>query len=105
MLPKVNRITDPKDFKLTMRKGKRIATPTVTLFVRTRTDELKRYGFVVTKKTGNAVARNKLKRQMREIAFAHMKAAGKGVDIIMMATPKADTVSWDELNKAILTRI
>jgi ribonuclease P protein component len=105
MLPKKNRITAPQDFTLTMRKGKRVHTPAVTIFIRKRDDDVTRYGFIVTKKTGNAVTRNKLKRQLREIAYAHSLTATTGADIIMKANLGTGETTWDELNTSILRKL
>ena len=44
-----------------------------------------RVGFTVTKKVGNAVVRNRMKRRMRELARAALPAAGRpGHDYVMI---------------------
>ena len=50
--------------------GRRAATPGFVLLVRDRgdNDEQKRAGFTVTKKIGNAVVRNRMKRRFRALA-------------------------------------
>lgn len=47
-----------------------------------------RVGFTVSKKVGNAVARNFVKRRLREIARAH-KALWQGRDLVIIAKPEA----------------
>ena len=103
MLPKENRIVSPNDFHHVMRKGKRVTTPTqgITLHIVKRSDNVSRYGFIITKKTGNAVARNRLKRQLREIAQAHMVTVTTGYDIVMRVNPTDNEVTWGALNKEI----
>ena len=41
-------------------------------------DDLVRVGYTVTKKIGNAVVRNRMKRRMRQLARAALPALGRG---------------------------
>ncbi len=57
--------------------GRRAPTPGFVLLVRRRDDEDGlRAGFTVTKKIGNAVVRNRLKRRLRAVARAVLPGAG-----------------------------
>ncbi len=57
--------------------GRRAPTPGFVLLVRRRDDDLGlRAGFTVTKKIGNAVIRNRLKRRLREIVRAVLPQDG-----------------------------
>ena len=61
--------------------------PGFVLLARDRTDgdDAVRLGFTVTKKVGNAVVRNRLKRRMRELARAAVPEAGRdGHDYVMI---------------------
>lgn len=104
MLPRENRIVSPDDFRIVMRKGKRVNTPTqgITLHIMKRNDNVQRYGFIITKKSGNAVTRNRLKRQLREIAQTHMTTATTGYDIVMRVNPTTVELTWNSLTKEIL---
>jgi ribonuclease P protein component len=103
MLPKENRIVAQNDFRYVMRKGRRGSTPTqgVTVHVVKRTDGVKRYGFIITKKTGNAVTRNRLKRQLREIAYKHMTETTTGCDVVMRVNPSPVETTWEALNTEV----
>ncbi|MDQ3482145.1 MAG: ribonuclease P protein component [Pseudomonadota bacterium] len=55
---------------LAANRGRRAATPGFVLLVRNREDGdlLRRVGFTVTRKVGNAVIRNRMKRRFRALA-------------------------------------
>jgi ribonuclease P protein component len=64
-----------KDF-VAANTGKRSATPGFVLLVRRRDDGAGvRVGFTVTKKIGNAVVRNRLKRRLRAVVRAVLPTA------------------------------
>ncbi|MGN6154374.1 MAG: ribonuclease P protein component [Sphingomicrobium sp.] len=67
--------------------GRRAAMPGFVLLVRDRGDEdpLKRVGFTVTKKIGNAVVRNRMKRRFRALAREIIPTLGHpGSDHVMI---------------------
>ena len=59
-------LTRRADF-LAANKGLRVARPGFVLLARPNGGEGKRYGITVTKKIGNAVVRNRMKRRFREL--------------------------------------
>jgi ribonuclease P protein component len=72
-------ISQRKDF-LAANSARRVATPGFVLLVRQRGDnsEIKRLGITVTKKIGNAVVRNRMKRRFRELARELIAPDGLG---------------------------
>jgi ribonuclease P protein component len=68
-----------------------VSTPGFVLLVRDRKDAdvAMRVGFTVTKKIGNAVVRNRMKRRFRELARAIVPAKGMpGSDHVMIGRAK-----------------
>ncbi len=69
-------------------QAKRISTPGFTLQYRARAAgeaEGKRVGFTCSKKVGNAVARNRAKRRLREIARLVLPESGRdGFDYVLI---------------------
>ena len=89
-------------------RGKRIVTPAFVLQYTPRNDDPGiRVGFTCSKKVGNAVARNRAKRRLREIARLVLPAHGTpGTDYVLIgradvtATRPFDTM-LDDLRDAL----
>jgi ribonuclease P protein component len=64
-----NRLSRSRDFDAVYRHGRSVSTRFLTLYWFQRDDEPgdPRLGFAVPKAVGNAVVRNRIKRQLREI--------------------------------------
>jgi ribonuclease P protein component len=68
-------IRNRSDF-LAANRGLRVARPGFVLLARANDGHGKRYGVTVTKKIGNAVVRNRMKRRFRELLRAALPAEG-----------------------------
>lgn len=98
MLPRVHRIVSGEDFRLTQRKGRRLATAYFVVSQRTTSARSPtRFGAVVSKKVGNAVTRNRVKRRLRALARMRVVEAPTGVDIVVRALPESAGASFSEL--------
>jgi ribonuclease P protein component len=74
--------------------GLRVGTPGFVLLVKPRADQRAqvRIGYTVTKKTGNAVVRNRIKRRFRELARALLPEHGiAGADHVLIGRTEALT--------------
>ena len=81
----INPITQRKDF-LQLANAQRIHSTSFVLQSRNRKDEFPiRVGFTCSKKVGNAVARNRAKRRLREIARLILPISGQpGHDYVLI---------------------
>ncbi len=84
MIP-VERLKRRAEFKRAA-KGVRVGRDAFTLqAVRRQDDAPARVGFTVTKKTGNAVVRNRIKRRLRALAADHPAAFERATDYVLVA--------------------
>jgi ribonuclease P protein component len=61
-----------------------------------------RFGITVSRKTGNAVTRNLVKRRLREILRQNRDRFVPGKDLVTIATRQAPTASYRELEREFL---
>lgn len=90
-----------KEFQRVYRRGKNFGCRQFGLVVcRGNKTELK-IGFSVSKKLGNSVQRNLLKRRMREQFRAVQARVPRGYRIIIIARQPASLCSYDEIGSAM----
>lgn len=99
MLKKANRLTKSKDFTTIYRRGKKVVGSYLVLYGRTSPVGKNRIGFSVSKKVGNAVQRNLIKRRLREIVRLSPLAQSAGVDLVIVARSKSKKASFRALKE------
>lgn len=85
---------------LAANRGKRYATPGFVLLVRDRQDDSTaiRFGITITKKVGNAVIRNRMRRRFRALAQEMLADKGKaGADHILIGRDSGIERDFDAL--------
>lgn len=106
MTQAVDRLRRRADF-LALRKGKRVSRRAFLLQALPNGRETTRLGYTVTKKLGNAVLRNRIKRRLRAAAATVFpQYAALGVDYNLLARPAAATIAFpallDDLKSALV---
>jgi ribonuclease P protein component len=99
---KANRILKKLEFKSVLDHGSKVVAPHVVVYG-IGGSAAPRLGLIVSKKVGNAVTRNRVKRMIREI-FRHRLpelTQDQGVDIVVIARYSAGNVPFEELALAL----
>jgi ribonuclease P protein component len=91
MLPAASRMRRSSEFAEVVRAGSRAGKPLVSahLLVRPDHDEPARVGFVVSRAVGSAVVRNRVRRQLRELARRYLGSLPEGSLLVVRANPRS----------------
>lgn len=101
-LPKSRRITRSGDYRQIKEEGQRYHTTNFVVIIRPgQTD--KRLGLTVSRKVGNAVCRNRLKRWIREYFRKHQWRSESSLDVSVIAKQPAGSLSHLQLDRELST--
>lgn len=75
----------------------------LVMYARRNREGINRVGVTVSKKLGNAVVRNRVRRRLREVYRLHESRFLPGWDIVVVARSRAVDVSFPDLTRAYLT--
>jgi ribonuclease P protein component len=101
--PKSARILTSAGFRrVTARPAKKSVSPHFLLFVLVEKGSKEpRLGMTVSKKVGNAVVRNRIKRTIREFFRQNRSRLVSSFECVVIARPRAGRVSGVELTKSL----
>ena len=102
MLDKNRRINRGKEYGYLYKNGRRITGKYLIIFVKENNLENNRFGIVTSKKIGNAVIRNRAKRQIREVIRKNLQLIRPGSNIIIVARFNIKEVDFDLIEKDYL---
>ncbi|MGL6024649.1 MAG: ribonuclease P protein component [Cetobacterium sp.] len=89
MIDSYSSLKKDREFQIIYNFGKKEFGYYSLIFFKKNEENINRLGFVASKKTGNAVCRNRLKRLFREYFRKNNLELKKGYDIICVAKRKA----------------
>ncbi|HZP83779.1 MAG TPA: ribonuclease P protein component [Chthonomonadaceae bacterium] len=108
MLPADQRLRANRDFRRVYARGRSWKNEIAVLYSlrRTATDAPettgRRIGFVVSKKLGDAVVRNRSKRRLREAVRRRLADLNEGpLDLVFVGRGRLRTATWPEVQAAV----
>lgn len=98
-------ISENKDFRRIYSRGKSFVAPTLVTYVMKNKYKNVRVGITTSKKTGNAVKRNRSRRIIRAAFYEISDSVKDGYDIIFVARAKTPFVKSTDITKVALEQL
>ena len=100
MLARANRITEGADYRRVSR-GPRIGSRGLVVHGVLRDDATAptRFGFIITKRVGVAVVRNRLRRRLKAISRELLALLPHGLDLVIRVHPEAVELDYAQLRR------
>lgn len=106
MPKRLHRITQGEDYRRIVRQGRRVGGPILVTHAVLRTpEEPARFGYIVTKRVGNAVVRNLMTRRLKGISDELIAAGVDGVDVVIRVQPAAADATFAELRSEMMRHL
>jgi len=105
MLSKNYRMKKNSQFDYIFKNGKTLKNKQILIFYSKSKSTKPKMGVVVSKKIGNSVIRNKIKRLLRESVRINILHFNKTYNYIFVARQGIETLSYNEINDIILKLI
>jgi ribonuclease P protein component len=103
--PKLSRLRKSWEYQHVWKMGCKLHTPHFILLLANNSLNVSRLGLTVSRKVGNAVVRNRVKRQLREFFRLSKKRFSTAVDVSIVAKSGAAELAtgeiFAELNNAL----
>ncbi|WP_408932284.1 ribonuclease P protein component [Corynebacterium sp. YSMAA1_1_D6] len=107
MLPAQHKLTSPRQFRRTIKGGRRAGTRTVVVHMRINGGEDAiaatgpRFGLIVSKAVGNAVVRHRTSRRLRHVCMDLMADLPVTADVVIRALPASAEATSERLARDI----
>ena len=102
MLPQLHRLKRSVDLQLVQKQGRSWRHPLCILVAQQNGVASSRFAFVASKRVGNAVVRNRVKRLLRESVRLHLDDIQPSWDCVWIARPLLSQASYAEVETAVL---
>ncbi len=99
--PRNERLTKPSEFREVYGQGRKAVGHSFVCYVARREGQSRKFGMAVSRKVGGAVARNRVKRYLREIYRTCREDLKDDMSIVIVARPAASTLSFADCEEAI----
>ena len=96
------RVKKEKDFNAIFKEGKSFANRKFVIYRLENNEQHFRVGLSVSKKLGNAVMRNQIKRRIRHILIEHKNQLVENVVFVVIARKGVEILDYAEMEKNLL---
>lgn len=100
-MKKIDIIKSSDEFTEIINKGKRSSSKYFSIYYRSN-NKTNRYGITIPKKTGHAVIRNKIKRQIKNIIDNNKKTIQTSYDYVIIIRKGILDLSYQEIEKELI---
>lgn len=101
-MEKKYRLKKNMEFKKVYNVGKNHWNRNFVLYVKKNNLDETRVGFTVTKKHGNAVVRNKIRRQMKEAYRLNFNNVKNGYDLVFIPKRNITNINYKEIEGSMI---
>lgn len=102
MLRRQHRLRHSGRIRVVRQKGHTCRNRWLALTAATGESSDSRFAFSASRRIGNAVTRNRIKRLMREAIRQHLSHIHRGWDVVLIARSRAAQASYDEIERAVV---
>lgn len=97
-----HRLRKKEDFQSVFKSGKSVANRQFVVYTLAKSDQSPtRFGLSISKKIGNAVTRNRIKRLVKEVIRLQMDQIQSHHDVVIIARKPAAEMTFHEIDKSI----
>ncbi len=96
------RLRKNMEFRKVYSHGKNYWNRNLTLYVKKNNIDETRVGYTITKKIGNSVVRNKLRRRMKEIYRLNFHRIETGYDLVFVPKRNIVNLSYEKLDSSMI---
>ncbi|MCL2016734.1 MAG: ribonuclease P protein component [Defluviitaleaceae bacterium] len=97
----INSLKKSREFKAVYDNKSFVANRLLVLYVKKTELPQSRLGVAISRKVGNAAARNKLKRRIKEFMRLNNTNYATGYDIVIVARKGSAAASFDQIGQAL----
>ena len=90
------------EFRRIYAKARSVADSNLVLYTLANNTDISRFGISISTKVGNAVVRNKIKRQIKEILRTNCNNILKGYDIIFIVRVKCKEAPFCAIKNSVV---
>ena len=99
--PRNEHIRTSAEFREVFDAGRRVSVRGFIGYFQDASDGPRKFGMAVSRKVGNAVVRNRVKRYLREVYRRNRVTLRDGLCIVVVARPEAATMDYFQCETAI----